>query len=131
MWAIWKRRNLWVFEKKLLEFSQVLDMVNMNAAAQQPTGSSSRYNQSRSASWARLEENIYKANVDVAISQNAGASFGVVFRNSQGEVMAAATSSMPNISDSVLAEALAIQWAMKTAQQLLLTRVIFETDNQM
>ncbi|KAJ1420314.1 Ribonuclease H-like superfamily [Sesbania bispinosa] len=131
MWAIWKRRNLWVFEKKLLKFSQVLDMVTMNTPAPQPIGSSSRYNQPRPASWVRPEETIYKANVNAAISPNSGAGLGVVFRNSQGEVMATATSSIPNISDSTLAEALAIQWAMKIAQQLLLTRVTFEADNQL
>ncbi|KAJ1415947.1 Reverse transcriptase zinc-binding domain [Sesbania bispinosa] len=126
MWAIWKRRNLWVFKKNPLEFSPVLDMVTMNTS-NMLMKTSLHIVQQRMVSWVRPEEHVYKANVDVAISQHSGAGLGVVFRISQGEVMA---SFIPHILDPTLTEALAIQRTMRTARQLIFTKVVFEADNQ-
>ncbi|KAJ1410433.1 Ribonuclease H-like superfamily [Sesbania bispinosa] len=81
-------------------------------------------------SWVSVEEHVYKANVDATISQHSGAGLGVVFRNSQGEVMTSATCFIPHILDPTLAKALAIQWAMRTVRQLIFTKVVFEADNQ-
>ncbi|KAJ1438703.1 Ribonuclease H-like superfamily [Sesbania bispinosa] len=86
--------------------------------------------QQQRISWVRPEDNVYKVNVDAAILKNSGAGLGAVFRNSQGEVMAAATHFIPHMLDPLLAEALAIEWAMRTAMQLLFTKVVFEVDSQ-
>ncbi|KAJ1423881.1 Reverse transcriptase zinc-binding domain [Sesbania bispinosa] len=71
--------------------------------------------QQRLTKWEGPEINAYKANVDAAVSSNMGADIGVIFRNHKGEVMATTTSILPHTRDPLLAEALAINWAMKTA----------------
>ncbi|KAJ1382957.1 Reverse transcriptase-like [Sesbania bispinosa] len=123
MWAIWKRRNLWVFEKKLMEFPHVLDMVSMNVSNMQSVQPQIQNVQRMLAKWECPEINVYKANVDAVVSSNTGVGLGVFFRNHEGEVMATATSMLPHTRDPLLAESLAINWAMKIAHQLIFTRM--------
>ncbi|KAJ1426695.1 Reverse transcriptase zinc-binding domain [Sesbania bispinosa] len=106
-----------------------LILTTMNIAFK-PLKVSQQVVQQQMVSWVRPGEHVYKANVDAAILKNSGAGLGAVFRNSQGEVMAAATHFIPHMLDLLLAEALAIEWAMRTAMQLLFTKVVFEADNQ-
>ncbi|KAJ1443668.1 Ribonuclease H-like superfamily [Sesbania bispinosa] len=114
-----------------MEFQQVLDMVSMNISHLQPKPNSPQNVQQQLAKWRFPELNVIKANVDAATSSDTGVGFGVVFRNHLGDVMASATSTMPNICDPLLEEALAINWAIKTAEQLLFTRVVIESDSQL
>ncbi|KAJ1397132.1 Zinc finger, CCHC-type [Sesbania bispinosa] len=76
----------------------VLEMVTRNIAVK-PLKVSQQVVQQQRISWVRLEDNVYKANVDAAILKNSGAGLGAVFRNSQGEVMAAATHFIPHMLD--------------------------------
>ncbi|KAJ1400517.1 Ribonuclease H-like superfamily [Sesbania bispinosa] len=72
----------------------------------------------------------YKLNCDAAKSTNGHWGIGIVARDSDGVVIAAATRSLDTFDDPTLAEAMGLRLAMQFAVDLCLEDVIFESDNK-
>jgi hypothetical protein len=77
-----------------------------------------------------LAEGWVKINLDAAFVAKTGkGAGGVVMRNSQGEVLAAAAQLYEHIPDALTSEALAARDGVVLAQMLSMEKVILEVDN--
>lgn len=73
---------------------------------------------------------LYKLNFDVAVFTNTNSTgFGVVIRNSMGEVMAAMSTKGPAVADREEAEVLACRGALESAVDAGFARLEIEGDN--
>ncbi|KAJ1391073.1 Ribonuclease H-like superfamily [Sesbania bispinosa] len=72
----------------------------------------------------------YKLNCDAAKSTNGHWGIGIVARDSDGVVIAAATRSLDTFEDPTLAEVMGLRLAMQFAVDLCLEDVIFESNNK-
>ncbi|XP_057418218.1 uncharacterized protein LOC130712400 [Lotus japonicus] len=78
--------------------------------------------------WRRPVGNTIKLNFDASWTSASGAGFGMIARNSNGEVMAAAALGSTSASSVLMAEALAFRWCVSLAKDLRFFRVVLETD---
>lgn len=79
--------------------------------------------------WAPPPENVFKINVDAAISNKKQlVVLGAVIRDSRGRLVAAGVSHASLRGSVSLAEAEAVQWGIKVAREAALTSVIIETN---
>jgi hypothetical protein len=79
--------------------------------------------------WNRPNEGTIKMNCDANLSREGQWGLGATFRDSAGELLAAATWETPGAEDSTFAEACALYKAVRLAQECCFMDVIFECDN--
>lgn len=87
-----------------------------------------RGNPNRIIKWSKPIQGLIKANVDAAVRKNSGTGFCAIYRDHDGEVLAAASLFVETLYDPHVAETLALHWAMETARFLLQKQVQYETD---
>lgn len=135
LWQIWKSRNSYVFENKIICPFGTLTQANLaisdyNNYQQDNTSSdrmSLRPNLARSGWRPPLEENL-KVNVDASSNNQTRCAFsGIIIRNYLGEVLSGLTRKH-HTNSALLAEALALRGSMNLASNLQLDKVVFESD---
>ncbi|KAF7825238.1 ribonuclease H [Senna tora] len=128
-WSIWKRRNAFVFEQKLIPLEDSLseatrlikdfnDVNCRNSESVMPTA----------AIWMPPMPNKIKINTDAARISDIEWGLGVVARDSLGNLIFVAASKTLAPDDPSLAEALALRWAMGIAYHNEMLDVVFESD---
>ncbi|XP_057418123.1 uncharacterized protein LOC130712301 [Lotus japonicus] len=127
IYVTWEARNSLVFNGRRLEVVDVLrraaTLMPWNDGVQIPgpaTGSSC-------ASWKRPEVGVIKLNFDASIKNGLGG-FGMVARDSNGEIVGAAALYPVNAPSPLLGEASSFRWALQLAVHFGFRSVCFETD---
>ncbi|XP_024041999.1 uncharacterized protein LOC112099126 [Citrus clementina] len=135
-WVTWYARNHFLFKRKKLD--PLISTVKAEAVVeafrrykklehQQMESSKAE----RAKQWKPPPKNWYKANVDAAIdNQRQRVGLGVVVRNDNGDIVAAAIKPSTFNGEVSFAEAEAIEWEMQVAGSAGITSVIFESDCQ-
>ncbi|XP_057423606.1 uncharacterized protein LOC130717403 [Lotus japonicus] len=126
IYQIWEVRNRVVFRHGRMVVSEVLDRVK-GMVTTCPT----RVREGAPTSmavWRRPPERVVKLNFDASFRDGKVAGLGMIARNHQGDIMAAATSYPVPIFSSLLAEACGLRWTMQLATELGFRRVCLETD---
>ncbi|XP_042939386.1 uncharacterized protein LOC122274411 [Carya illinoinensis] len=134
MRLLWLRRNSFIFEEKFKD----PDSVIRSARAVIEDFQEARIDESKikspvtigsgSQRWIKPTQGFIKANWDASLgTQNLG--LGIVLRNGIGEVLACACYKKPPVSDSTLAETMALWQAVELSNELGF-RVILEGDAQ-
>jgi hypothetical protein len=90
---------------------------------QRPSTNSSKH-------WFKPNAGIIKVNSDANLANTDRWGLGATFRDSDGELVAAATWEVPGANDPMLAEAFAIYLAMTMAIDCCFQDVEFESDNK-
>ncbi|KAL2326659.1 hypothetical protein Fmac_025717 [Flemingia macrophylla] len=116
MWAIWHRRNVWVYSEKRLDYVLVIAKVMSMLVP---------------VEWQPPLQPFVKANFAASVRGDVGTGMGVIFRDSFGSPIASATSFLAQeCFEPQIAEALCLCWAVEESGDLGLSDVIFETDCQ-
>jgi hypothetical protein len=79
--------------------------------------------------WNRPNEGTIKVNCDANLSREGRWGLGATYRDSSGELLAAATWVVPGAEDPAMAEACVLYQAVRLAQECCFLDVIFESDN--
>ncbi|KAG4965518.1 hypothetical protein JHK85_040493 [Glycine max] len=117
----WQLRN----PKKRIPIRFVIDKFNSLRVEDRELN---RGNSNRIIKWSKPIQGLIKANVDAAVRKNSGTGFCAIYRDHDGEVLAAASLFVETLYDPHVAETLALHWAMETARFLLQKLVQYETD---
>ncbi|XP_057432105.1 uncharacterized protein LOC130724854 [Lotus japonicus] len=128
IYDVWEARNRWVFDGDPFDCRRVLQRaVSLSPA---PASSSSQGCQQRSfaSSWLRPPEGRFKLNFDASVLGDGSAGLGMVVRDVDGMVLAAATESNVCVLSPVQGEALCMRWAIALAIDLGFRHVLLETD---
>ncbi|XP_057430540.1 uncharacterized protein LOC130723502 [Lotus japonicus] len=127
-YVLWEARNKLVFEGRPFSCDAVvrrtLQLVQRPSSAQV----SRQPGIVLETVWRRPEEGMIKVNVDASFKSATDSGSGLIARDSEGQVLAAAASYPVVASSPVLAEAWALRWAIILALELGFRRVCFETD---
>lgn len=78
--------------------------------------------------WKPLSVDTVKINIDVALSSDDRWGFGIVCRNSDGQLLAAAARTSHGVEDAALAEGMALLSAIILAMDLSLSKIDFDSD---
>ncbi|XP_057432375.1 uncharacterized protein LOC130725139 [Lotus japonicus] len=127
LYAIWMARNGLCFKEKASTLEQILTHA-ASLTPLPPLEGPMVPQVHRPNTWSRPHPGTFKINFDAAMAPTGDAGFGLVARNSRGEVLAAACSSHGPAASSLLAEGLSFRWALGLAMDLGFRRVVFETD---
>lgn len=128
LYSVWQARNDLLFSAKQSSFDQILLRASSLRPSSNQLTAPHRHGREHVSSWRRPAAGIFKVNFDASLLQSHEAGFGFIARNKEGEVLAAATSTMGPVLSSVLAEALALRWALGLAKELGFRRIWVETD---
>ncbi|XP_057429426.1 uncharacterized protein LOC130722638 [Lotus japonicus] len=82
----------------------------------------------QAAFWSHPALGIFKINFDAAMHRSGEAGVGLIARNAHGEVLETACFYIGLATSPLVAEALAMRWALGMARDLGFRRVAFETD---
>ncbi|XP_057426083.1 uncharacterized protein LOC130719473 [Lotus japonicus] len=130
IYAIWEQRNNLVHNGIQATFEALLHRVPTLECADS-SGSlapgPARVEDLRIA-WRRPVGNTIKINFDASWTAASDTGFGMIARNNNGEVMAAAALGFTSASSALMAEALAFRWSVSLAKDLGFFRVVLETD---
>lgn len=131
-WALWTRRNGRRHGRKTWEpgatARYISKLMEDLSSLKQP---SSHVKQKVLARWEKPEMGWAKVNTDAGFDHsNCSGSSGVVIRDNEGLVAAAAARWLEDVSDSLSAEAMAAKEGLELAQEIGLNRVILEVDSQ-
>ena len=130
-WAIWYNRNKSIYEGICSSPLQVWQMAScsiddfsvaatVDLATPRPASSSC---------WSPPPHGVYKINVDGASSNLDGSSsIGVIIRDCKGDTIAALCKPLQSHFSAELVEILALEQGILLAQDMQLTRVLFECD---
>ncbi|XP_057440277.1 uncharacterized protein LOC130732189 [Lotus japonicus] len=128
LYSVWQARNDLLFSAKQSSVDQILLRASSLRPSSNQLTAPHRHGREHVSSWRRPAAGIFKVNFDASLLQSHEAGFGFIARNKEGEVLAAATSTMGPVLSSVLAEALALRWALGLAKELGFRRIWVETD---
>ncbi|GAU28964.1 hypothetical protein TSUD_153800 [Trifolium subterraneum] len=140
-YGIWYARNCQVFDNKDIDdrviiekaLNSVLDY-QMSIKTEQTIQHSisnqnhQQANQSLSNCWTKPNPGMIKCNCDANLTIEGRWGLGAIFRDEDGEVLAAATWEQPGFNDPESAEACAIYQAIRLAIDCSFHHVIFESD---
>ncbi|KAK2419405.1 Ribonuclease H superfamily protein [Trifolium repens] len=146
LYGIWYARNLKVFEDKDIEDDRVIinatksineyhnatsseDSKAHNISHSRSTNLRHRRRSTTNKQWKKPNNGIIKINCDANLSREGRWGLGTIARNSDGNVIAAATWESPGIADPALAESAALYNAVRMAIEHNLSDVEFESDN--
>ncbi|XP_057418993.1 uncharacterized protein LOC130713222 [Lotus japonicus] len=127
LYVIWEARNAWVFNQRELHVTFVMQRLVALSALPRPVSVTSPA-VAGASSWKRPHAGLIKVNFDASVRRNL-AGIGLVARDEDGEVLAAATLAMVLMQSVGLAEALCFRWALQMAIDLGFRAVCFETDS--
>lgn len=126
-WAIWLRRNRKVFNDYLLSVDQTLQVaLSMGLAIDSVNNVND--GEAVPVTWQRPSQGIIKINFDAAYSNERGAGYGMVARDNDGLLLAAATYYAGPALDSMLAEAACMRWSMNLCKDLGFQSLVLETN---
>ncbi|XP_042979938.1 uncharacterized protein LOC122310120 [Carya illinoinensis] len=133
MRLLWLRRNSFIFEKKFKDPNSVVCTTRaviedfQEARTHEVKITSAANMGSGSQRWIKPIQGFIKANWDASTNtRNLG--LGIVLRDEVGEVLACACFKKPPVSDSSLAETMALWQAVELSHELGFNRVILEGD---
>ncbi|XP_057444459.1 uncharacterized protein LOC130736674 [Lotus japonicus] len=129
IYSLWKSRNKLLFEGTTDAWDSILDRARALRAPPAMGTAPAAMRSRRTASWVRPAPGLIKVNTDAALGRDKLASFGMVARNKDGLIMAAASFYPVVALSATIAEALSLRWAMTLATQLGFRRVQFEVDS--
>ncbi|XP_057444542.1 uncharacterized protein LOC130736769 [Lotus japonicus] len=127
-YALWEARNKLIFQE--VPFCCEVAIQRAASMSQVDTSMVVRdlHGPVRDAIWRRPPQGVFKVNFDGSWKADAVSGMGMVARNHDGLVLAAAAEVVERPSTVVEAEALAFRWAIELAINLGFRRVCFETD---
>ncbi|XP_057441872.1 uncharacterized protein LOC130733664 [Lotus japonicus] len=127
LYATWEARNSMVFRGRRLDVGEVL----RRCSTLHPRDDAQPINRpevgARAATWKRPDVGLIKVNVDASIKDGV-CGYGMVARDSNGEVLGAAAYYPVNVISPLLGEASSLRWAMQLAVDFGFRSVCFETD---
>ncbi|XP_057453128.1 uncharacterized protein LOC130744990 [Lotus japonicus] len=131
LYAVWARRNLWVFYHRWLTMEQTL----IRVAAMEVVALDSSVGDAhdllrgeRQDKWKGPAVGIAKINTDAAFKAGAAVGMGMVVRNAAGEVLASASGKRGGADSAAVAEAMALRWSLELALDMGFQAVVVETD---
>jgi hypothetical protein len=144
-YGIWFARNQLIFEDRDIEEWDTIDKASKSIqdyqqatkrdSSNQPSNRAGRSNTQRRTSntmrnltWNKLEEGTIKVNCDANLTRIGRWGLGAICRDSDGELLAAATWEMSGADDPTLAEAVALYNAVLFAKDCCFRDVTFESD---
>ena len=133
IWNIWLGRNMWVFERKRLDFMSVLDRAvrGTNEFIKDRDDRVARGNlegEEVDVRWKAPGEGVLKLNSDAALIKGVDIGMGSVVRDSLGEVLMATCCGLMAVDSPDLAEALSMRHGLKVAVEAGLRALMVETD---
>jgi hypothetical protein len=145
-YGIWFARNQMIFESTEMDDDKVINnatkcIQEFQRATQIPSSESINTNYDTSSNhrprlrpttnkhWSRPNEGTIKVNCDANLSREGRWGLGAIFRDSDGEILAAATWELPGTDDATLAEACALYKVVSLAYECCFMDVSFESDN--
>src|ERR1044072_3851620 len=111
IYSLWERRNNLLYNGIPFSWEQVLSR-SSNLLGAQPVSTQISRAAPLQATWSRPPEGTYKINFDAAVGDANMAGFGCLVRNSDGEIMAAATASSFYVQSPSMAEVLCFRWGL-------------------
>jgi hypothetical protein len=144
-YGIWFARNQLIFEDRDIEEWDTIDKASKSIKdyqhatkrdpSNQPSNRAGRSNTQRRTSntmrnltWSKPEEGTIKVNCDANLTRIGRWGLGAICRDSDGELLAAATWEMSGADDPTLAEAVALYNAVLFAKDCCFRDVTFESD---
>lgn len=133
-WIAWNTRNLFVFEKKMLEPQRAVAKAEAMAQAYARVKMSkgkvaARTEVTRKVSWLSPPQGTYKINFDAAINRETHqGGLGVVIRGGNGSVLTAAVQQINFNGDVAQIGAAAVKLGIQMAKDGEWTPLIIETD---
>ncbi|XP_057425675.1 uncharacterized protein LOC130719041 [Lotus japonicus] len=129
LYCLWEARNRWLFEERRADCQTVLDRVAALGVPAAIARVDARQERTGIGTWTRPAADIVKVNVDASLGDDMFVGLGLVARDEQGEILAAASSYPTVAASSTEAEALCLRWAMLLSSELGFRRVQIETDS--
>ncbi|XP_057444580.1 uncharacterized protein LOC130736815 [Lotus japonicus] len=132
-WAIWKRRNAWLFEQKRVATDKATEQVLIQASRMvtpEPEQNQSQSNQSPPIPprWKPPGIGTIKGNFDASIRENRGTGLGLIFRDHAGKLLAAGTSFLQTEFEPVIGEAISLRRTITLAGELGFHNLELESD---
>ncbi|XP_057425888.1 uncharacterized protein LOC130719276 [Lotus japonicus] len=127
-YSVWQARKDFLFRSSSSTLEQILVRASRlrpsRVLAQPPTIPRAPL----ASSWRKPAICIFNLNFDAALTTSHEAGFGLIARDKEGEILAAATSILEPVLSPIMAEALCFRWALGLASELGFRRVCMETD---
>lgn len=127
-WAIWKRRNLWVFEMKRTEPDKVVFNASLMQMIEDPEKKANKQRSTATSVWKAPPSGWMKVNTDASIRDPGGTGFGMIIRNNNGILIAAATKWSSPVNTPQISEALCLRWGIMLAREQGINDLVMETD---
>ncbi|KAL6559580.1 hypothetical protein OROGR_004697 [Orobanche gracilis] len=129
IWSIWCRRNAWVFNSRLWTFEQTLKYaVSLRVAPVASPIAHAAAGPSRPR-WLVPPPGVVKINTDASFKPGSLVGFGMVARDEDGHILAAASLLHGSLLCASVAEAMALRWSIQMARDLGFMRIQVETDS--
>ncbi|XP_048494767.1 uncharacterized protein LOC125494918 [Beta vulgaris subsp. vulgaris] len=133
-WCLWGDRNSMIFNSKKTPhhvlFARVNRYVEENGSYMQKIYHTRVHPQGSPRKWVAPPDGIYKINVDASLAVDGWIGLGVIVRDAQGTVLFAAVRRVRAHWSAEIAEAKAIEMALRLGQRYGLKEVIVESDCQ-
>ncbi|XP_057425744.1 uncharacterized protein LOC130719122 [Lotus japonicus] len=128
-WAIWKRRNLWVFDQKRLTPEQVINQASsMNISEAEPREGHMNQNSPIPPRWKPPRPGAFKANFDASVHEDTGTGLGAIFRNHEGKAIIASSFHLRAAYEPAIAEALSLRRTINMAKDENFRIIELESD---
>ncbi|XP_057418946.1 uncharacterized protein LOC130713173 [Lotus japonicus] len=128
VYAFWEARNHTIFQQWQFTVDNVLGRVRCLTEEVQVRDQMRAPSVALPAAWKTPTSGTIKCNFDASYHVNGSTGLGMVARNCNGEVMAAACSYPLSALSPLLAEAMSLRWTMQLAIDLGFRRICLETD---
>lgn len=128
LYSLWQARNELVFSNKDASIDQILQRASALRPSTVLQDSPPVAPRVLPSTWIRPATGTFKLNFDASVKNRKEAGAGMIVRNRNGEVLAAATTELGPVLSAVLAEALGMRWALGLAAELGFRRLWLETD---
>ncbi|KAH9719688.1 reverse transcriptase domain-containing protein [Citrus sinensis] len=135
-WSIWHARNLFLFEGKkvdpLVSMAKAEAVLDSYKRVKIPSSSHLESKITvKQQRWKPPPQGWIKINVDAATKiEKQVAGLGIVLRDFNGSVVAAAVKPSKFYGDIIFAEAEAVEWGLQVARSITMASIIVETDSQ-
>ncbi|XP_057429610.1 uncharacterized protein LOC130722787 [Lotus japonicus] len=128
IYAVWEARNHLCFQQRVLAMAIVLHRVGSLMEETRVRDQMSQPRVSLPSKWKKPHPGLIKCNFNASFHESGPCGLGMVARNCDGEVMAAACSFPIFTISPLLAEAMSLRWTMQLAIDLGFRRICLETD---